>query len=275
MKNVLSTVLFSVVLLIFQSCTTTYYQVCSVSTKSELAKESNSLIYENEDCKVIYNFWRRGGNPGFKIFNKTDRNIYIDLSNSFFINNNTAFDYYKNREFNFQNSHSISENSSVSISKSAALYGVISALSGYYDASVGKTVTYGSAVSIKRGESHGITFHEKPIVCIPPNSEKYFSEHLICSDIFKFRETKQDYPKASSTPYSYQMSNSPIIFKNIISYFTDNTNDIKSIENEFFVSEIVNYTKKKSVMIDHASYKVYFRIYSPEKFYNTYTYSRF
>jgi hypothetical protein len=256
-----------------------YYQVYSVSTRYELTQERNSLIHENEDCKVIYNFWEQGGNPGFRIFNKTDRNIYIDLSNSFFINNNMAFDYYKNREFNFQNSSLISKNSSVSTSKSASLYGIVPALLGYYDASIGKSISYGKSVDFKNGESHGLTFHEKPIVSIPPRSEKYFSEYFIWRNVIRFCNLKQDYPKSSSEISLYQRDNSPVIFKNIISYFVGDENNAKSIENEFWVSEIINYTEKAASTVskereceyDYEMQVKLFSVSSPNKFYNTYS----
>jgi hypothetical protein len=230
MKSI-STILFSIVLfLMFQSCTTistvsTYYQVYSVSG-SELTQERNSLIHENEDCKVIYDFWGKGGNPGFRIFNKTDRNIYINLSNSFFINNDIAFDYYKHREFH----------------------------------------------------SPGQTLHEEPIVIIPPHSEKYFSEYSIRTNVIRFCEIKQDYPESLSDAYQYQRDDSPNIFKNIISYSVEN--ETKSIENEFWVSEIINYTEKATTTVskececeyDDETRKSVFTVSSPNKFYNTYIY---
>jgi hypothetical protein len=223
---------------------------------------------------VIYNFWERGGNPGFRIFNKTDKNVYVDLSSSFFIHNNRAFDYYRGREFNVQNSISVSKSASASASAAVVLYGML----GYYDASAGKSVSYGNSVGINGVESQGMTFHEKPVVCIPPHSEKYFSEYSILESIVRFCEIKQDYPKSASEASLYQRDNSPVVFKNIISYFVDNKEDVKLIENEFWISEIINYTYRKATIedvtkeceYDYGTLTTSFSVSAPDKFYNTY-----
>jgi hypothetical protein len=37
-----------------------------------MEKQSNSLAYEDENCKVFYDFWKDGGNVGFLFQNKTE-----------------------------------------------------------------------------------------------------------------------------------------------------------------------------------------------------------
>ena len=38
------------------SCKSYYYQVYDVSSNNTKMQD-NSLVYENEDCKVLYNLW--------------------------------------------------------------------------------------------------------------------------------------------------------------------------------------------------------------------------
>jgi hypothetical protein len=55
-------------------------------------------------------------------------------------------------------------------------------------------------------------------------------------------------------------------------------NDTKSIENEFWVSKIINYTEKAASTVskereceyDNVTFKRVFTVSSPNKFYNTY-----
>jgi len=58
--------------------------------------EVNNFVYENEDIKVYYNFHGNESTVGaliFKIQNKTNQNIFIDLAYSSFINNGRATNY--------------------------------------------------------------------------------------------------------------------------------------------------------------------------------------
>jgi hypothetical protein len=141
-----------------------------------------------------------------------------------------------------QESLSVSKGASASASAAVVLYGML----GNYDASVGRSISYGNSVGIRGMESKGVTFHEKPVVCIPPHSEKYFSEYSILENTVRFCEMKQDYPNSASETVMYQRDDSPVVFKNIISYFIDNEEDSKLIENEFWISEIQNYTNGKA-----------------------------
>ena len=43
--------------------------------------------------------WDILGNIGFQFFNKTDKNIYLNLEESFFILNGISYNYYRNRVF--------------------------------------------------------------------------------------------------------------------------------------------------------------------------------
>lgn len=88
------------VALFLSSCSSNYYyQVYKVDPVKDIEYKSNSLIYENDDCIVYYNLWENGGNIGFNFYNKTSKNLYLNLKESFFILNGEAFDYYKNRVY--------------------------------------------------------------------------------------------------------------------------------------------------------------------------------
>ena len=51
------------------------------------------MSFENEDCKVSYRFWRLYGDASFVVYNKTNKDLVLDLNKSFFVKNDQAFDY--------------------------------------------------------------------------------------------------------------------------------------------------------------------------------------
>ena len=48
------------------------------------------MIYEDSFSRITYNLWNRGGQVNFMFSNKSDKDITIDLENSFFILNGMA-----------------------------------------------------------------------------------------------------------------------------------------------------------------------------------------
>lgn len=64
-----------------------------------MKQENNSLVYENEDCKIFYNLWAENGSMKFVLLNKTDKDIIIDMKRSFFIRNGAALGYFTNAEY--------------------------------------------------------------------------------------------------------------------------------------------------------------------------------
>lgn len=247
--------------IILASCSKTYYQVYTVST-SNLEQNKKTLEYENNDCLINYNLWAEQGNPGFTIQNKTDKDIFIILPQSFFIKNGIAYDYYKNREFKESRTLNVSTES---------MHGMF--------------WNYGATATAKSSEktlSSAVSYHEMPVICIPPHSVKGISEYSIIGKYIRSCNDYQEKPKKASTPIQFTEEESPICFKNRITYsFDKNGCKTNYIENEFWVSEIINYSKKtagKEMMIkecdsdpENNANKIFvFNISAPNKFYNSY-----
>ena len=57
----------------------------------------NALIYEDDNCIILYDFWKEKGDIGFVIYNKNMENLLIHLDECFYVENGFAYDYYKNR----------------------------------------------------------------------------------------------------------------------------------------------------------------------------------
>ena len=84
-------ILSSVMLIAFASCAPkVYYQVFETQPEnSEIKQQPNGLVYENDDCAVYYNFWGEGGDMGFRVKNKTDQPLFLDMGKSYFVLNGT------------------------------------------------------------------------------------------------------------------------------------------------------------------------------------------
>ena len=84
--------------IMLSSCSKEFYQVLTAESKSVETQQTN-MVYEDENCKITYNLWAPHGNAGFIFYNKTDKNIIIDLKECFFVFNGYANDYYLNRSY--------------------------------------------------------------------------------------------------------------------------------------------------------------------------------
>lgn len=250
------------VLLLLSSCSQTFYQVYKTEAPG-LTESNNTLVYENEDCKVIYNLWAENGNPGFIMHNKTDDDVYVMLPQTFFIKNGVALDYFQNREY--QGSQAVTSSA-----------GTTSIWGSWYNAS--KSVQGSKGVA--RSSSTTIIHKENPVVCIPPHASKIISEYVILNKMIRNCEKKQAYPKTKSVPIEFTKDDTPLNFINRITYsFDKHGKGSKSIENEFWISELINYSSKEAGSMetvkdcdsDAIGIKVYrFKVSAPGKFYNSY-----
>ena len=69
MKNYINYLLSLIVLLTIIGCQPTYYQIYDVKTPNNITTNSNTLIYEDANCRITYDLWANGGNFSFKFFN--------------------------------------------------------------------------------------------------------------------------------------------------------------------------------------------------------------
>lgn len=199
-----------------------YIQI--VDVKSSLPLKSDSYVYSDDVCEITYDFWRNGGNPGFVMENLSDKTIYIDLGNSFFIKNGSAYDYFRNRTFTEESSSSILS----SVSNTAAAY-VISPVR------VSSTAT--------RMLSNGVSVKEKQMVAIPPHSYKVISEYLIDGEVLEDCSVKLFPKKNLSESITFDEANSPIKFTNYITYRVGENEASQTLTHEFYVGGYTNYNK--------------------------------
>ena len=122
-------------LLLLNSCSQPmYFQVYNVNTPKNIIIENNTLVFEDSNCKIIYDLWANGGNFSFKIFNKTGDNIYIHMDESFYTRNGMANNYFNNSIVTNSRFSSISNSTTVSnysTNSSQKSYSASKAITGY------------------------------------------------------------------------------------------------------------------------------------------------
>lgn len=261
-------------LLAFVSCTTLNYQVYEVNS-SNLIQKDNSMVFENEDCKVRYNLWAHNGSMSFVFENKTDKDIFIDMSQSFFIKNGEAFNFYLNRTFETRTFDAINIGYNYTVSSSLSVLDNRSWWPNQYAVSS----SHGYMANLKKGFSSGITIKEPENICIPAKSYKVVEGYRIRPVFRKTCDKKLDYPNSVSVLANYSESNSPLKFANRIAYsFEEGNKSLKFIENSFWLESVKNYSNKEAVekikkdvcKKEFAPKVKVFKIGGPNLFYVTY-----
>ncbi|MBR5393488.1 MAG: hypothetical protein IK144_00225 [Bacteroidaceae bacterium] len=219
----------------------TYYQVVDVKS-TNLQKESNNYVYNDGVCKIVYNFWSNGGNAGFTIENLSEEVLYVDLSNTFYIENGKAYDYYLARSYSMGKSKHDTKGTSVS----AAAFGIwnvwpLKGLDGAISAQSSSSVSFGS--------SSNLAFAEKPIVAIPPYSLKSFSEYKIMSDVIQDCSINMLVKKNQPEGMTLTESESPVNFSNYITYRKGESGAAKEVIHNFYIGGFTNYLSSDIIKI--------------------------
>lgn len=273
MKTKMNIIFTAMIAVFLTSCaTTSFYQVYKAVPSDKSINKDNFLIYEDYNCIVSYNFWGEGGNIGFRFYNKTDKNIYLILEESFFVLNGVAYDYYKNRVFTHSTSSGSTTARATTASKSVT--GV-----NYLDLLQTNRIQATRSVGLMTSSGHSISYNEEKIVCIPSKTSKIITEYNISEyiyrdcDLFKYPTKKQVKSK------SFSNTESPIVFSNRITYNVEQSENQVKFENEFYISEISNYPESEMLESKYDEYCgqksattiKYFSNVSPDKFYIKYT----
>ena len=270
LKNLFFAALITITL---ASCrTSSFYQVYKVTPDDKITLKENHLVYEDENCKVSYDLWDQGGNIGFAFQNKTDKYIFLNLEESFFILNGIASNYYQNRVF------SNTTSSGTSVSRGAnATRSVTGA--NYLDLILTNRLSVSSSLGMINSSGHTVSYNEEKIVCIPGMTSKIISEFSINQSLFRDCALLKYPTKKQIKSKTFAQSNSPLVFSNRIAYTVGQSNTTVKFVNEFFATQITNYpeseiteTKSDEFCGQKGMEQIKsFKNVSPDKFYIKYT----
>lgn len=230
------------------ACTSqNYYQLLETESNNALTQDG-SIVFENKEISIVFDLWGDKGNGSFSIYNKTEKDIFVDLKRSHLIINDVAFTYFQNRNFSSKKVSILSPASDEVIreQQSIKLPGVSP-----------------KPASVQSNES--VVFFEERIICIPPQSKQMiFGFNLLENiyrdcNLFRFPTNKQIFTS------EFTNENSPYVYRNRISYaFEEEFTSVKTFENSFFVKKITNYPEKEFVKYESLKFCSDSSIYSTE-----------
>ncbi|MBU2651398.1 MAG: hypothetical protein KKA81_10730 [Bacteroidetes bacterium] len=265
-------VLTTLSILVLSSCSTTnYYQVYKAKSVENYPIQDDHIVFENDHCRVFYDFWGENGDFSFRVYNKTDEDLYIEMGKSFCVNNGIAYDYYKERVVTYSRSSGVSSAASASGAKSVS--GI-----NYYDLLQTNIISLSASTAILTNAGYSVSYGEEKVICIPSGTSKVITEYNINTTLIRSCDLLR-FPRKNFESLTYSPENSPIIFSNRIVYKIGSMDESFDFENEFYVSEITNYPETQVIMRRYKEYcgqkSIYTAMFyvnpSPDKFFIKYT----
>ena len=246
--------LFAVCVVLSSCAPATYFQMYQTQPISDIAMRENCMVFEDENCQILYNFWKEYGEIGFVFHNKTSENIYLHLDECFYVENGVASDYYRNRIFTNSKSY-VASSQLTNIYGSYVTKSNASANANYYQmGSYGTGNAYGNQTTYKNGyvygstgtiansSSNSVSVAEKQIICIPPKTSKIITEFDIKTSIYRSCEIYRNPGKKDTHSVSFSKDNTPLVFGNRIAYSKGDAKELVHVSNDFYVSKISNYS---------------------------------
>lgn len=250
--------LFVVMAFAIMSCAPSRYcQMYQTKPISDVSVKEDYLLFEDENCKIGYNFWKEYGEIGFVFFNKTSENLYIHLDECFYVANGCAYDYYGNRMYTQNRATTVSTNLSY-IGGAMNSNTMANAFANYY--SVGdyghgnanvSSYTYSNGTVVGNSKttistsSNSITVAEKRVICVPAHSSKSVSEFVISANLYRSCDIYLKPSKKQPNSVEFSKENTPLVFGNRICYSKGESEELIRVNNEFYVSKISNYPLNK------------------------------
>ena len=259
------------VALMLGACKSYYYQVYQATPSTELTFEQNALVYDDENCEVVYNLWSEGGSIGFSFYNKTDHDIYINMEKSFFILNGLAQNYYKDRVFGSGSTMGTSVSKGASASSSVSGFNFFN----LFQTNMGQV---SKEASIMNSFASSVAFNEQKVVCIPSKTLKYIDEYKITEMLYRDCDILRFPRRNNVQTKSFDINDTPLVFSNRITYTVGDSDELINFENEFYISQISNYHEKKFTTDEYSEFcgekskgrTKFFKNVSPDKFYIKY-----
>lgn len=82
------------------SCSQLFYQqIATLSSDNVTLRDNGDYAYEDGMMTIEYDFWAESGKFTFIVTNNSDEDIYLNMAESYFINNGYAQDYYQARTY--------------------------------------------------------------------------------------------------------------------------------------------------------------------------------
>jgi len=264
--------LIALLAVLCSSCTPKFYQVYKVTPTEKIVLQDDQLVFEDTYCKVSYHLWDEGGNIGFVFFNKTDQSIYINMEESFFIENGIAYNYYQNRLYTSSKTVGTTTSVSSTTARSITSY-------NYYNLLQTNRLSTMSSIGGITSSGYAVSYTEEKVVCIPSKTSKIITEYTINDEFIRDCDLLKYPTKSQVTSKNFSKSDSPIVFSNRINYSVGGILIPIIFENEFYVSEITNLPEGEVLRSGYEEYcgqkggtlKYFYKDVAPNKFFIKYS----
>lgn len=211
----------------------TYFQVYEVSSSNEDAERSGegALVFENEELRVTYSLWDKGGRFRYKFYNKSEKDLFLDRSRSHFVINGLVYEhppdsfYQKKAPAPEEMSHHFEK-------KPEEEWEEYSSFSSGPD-------PYDGAISI-----------------IPPRSARVVEGTAITSELIHDCDAKIFPDKegdAEMDSVSFSREDSPLRLQNRLTYYSEEGRDTNRVVHELWVDKLINYTQDAFYTLDDRS----------------------
>jgi hypothetical protein len=92
----------AVAVLLSSACSPLFYQqIATLTSENVSMKDNGSFAYEDGVMTIEYDFWSEAGEFTFVVNNNSDDDIYLNLAESYFVNNGQAKDYFQDRTYEY------------------------------------------------------------------------------------------------------------------------------------------------------------------------------
>lgn len=234
-----------------------YQQIATLSSENVKLHDDGAFMYVNPDLTIEYKFWSESGKFNFRVTNNTADNIYLNLEESFFIDNGIAHDYYQARTFGMS-----SKDRTI---HGGTYYGISTIISPIIinDTYTGEDEVY-------------VEYAEQPRVCIPAGSSKVFDEFAVSDAVYRTCGFPRDPSSKEDATLSYEEATSPKVIENRLIFIIDGVK--VPVNNVFYVSEYRNIARddaEEDVRMERCSGSKYYvkvnKFGANNKFYITYS----
>ncbi len=222
-----------------------FMQIATLSSDNVNLQKSGSFAYEDTLITIEYDFWSETGKFSFLVTNNSDNDIYLNLVESYFVNNGYAYDYYQARTYTYtsRNLASSKSSSSAYIADHAGLTTVRYTknpgginTSGTLATSKGYQASSSYTVAAENGLS--IEYKEKTVICIPAHSSKAFEEFNVSTSVFRDCGFIRDPYKEEIAVREFTNLSSPRVIENRLMFEMGNITI--PVTNTFYVSHYQN-----------------------------------
>lgn len=213
--------------LVVTLCSGKHFATLLKTESSNTYLKDSSFVFENDSVKITYNFWHNRGLLSYSVYNKLNIPLYIDWKKSSYIVNENKLNYWVDKE----------QTNVVSYYQGLDYRGPLLAPGYISNTSVGVS-------SISKYKQERITF-------IPPKSYIYRSSFYLVDKLFSFPEptsftevensydSSKKAKKESVGKQLYNKKNTPFIFRNFLSFSTNERFDTEFyVDNDFWVTEL-------------------------------------